>query len=216
MYVSTNTLLPLFVLSLCLLTAAVTNGAVDPIGLALKHLRSGTTEERRQAAERLAQIGNHSAVQPLIQALHDADPLVRQTAEQALWHIWLRSGRSAADARLRDGIVLMQQGALQQAVDIFTDVIEMVPDFAEAYNKRATTYYLMQAYEKSIRDCDSTLALNPVHFGALSGAGLNYLALRNPLKALAFFERAVAVNPNMPQIQRYINAIKDFLRDNTL
>lgn len=216
MYVSTNALPPLALAGLCLLIAAVANGAIDPIGVALNHLRSDTAEERRQAAERLAQIGDHRAVQPLIQALRDADQRVREIAEQALWQIWLRSGRSAADARLRDGMVLMQQGALQQAVDIFTQVIEMAPDFAEAYNKRATTYYLMQAYEKSLRDCDSTLRLNPVHFGALSGAGLNYLALRNPLQALAFFERAVAVNPNMPQIHQYINAIKNFLRDNTL
>lgn len=216
MYVATNTLLPLFVASLCLLIAAVTNGAIDPVRLALNHLQTGTTEERREAAGRLAQIGDHRAIQPLLQALSDADPFVRETAEQALWHIWLRSGRSDADARLRDGMLLMQQGALQQAVDIFTEVIEMAPDFAEAYNKRATTYYLMKAYEKSIRDCDSTLALNPVHFGALSGTGLNYLALHNPLKALAFFERAVAINPNMPQIHQYIKAIKNFLRDNTL
>jgi tetratricopeptide (TPR) repeat protein len=215
-YVSTNTLLLLFIASLCMLIAAVTNGTIDPIRLALNHLQTGTPEERRQAAERLAQIGDNSAIHPLIQVLGDADPLVRETAERALWQIWLRSGRSDADVRLRDGMLLMQQGAFQQAVDVFTEVIEMAPDFAEAYNKRATTYYLMKAYEKSIRDCDNTLMLNPVHFGALSGAGLNYLALRNPLKALAFFERAVAINPNMPQIHQYINAIKNFLRDNTL
>jgi tetratricopeptide (TPR) repeat protein len=199
-----------------MLIAAVTDGASDPVRLALKRLQTGTTEERRQAAERLAHIGNHIAVQPLIQVLRDEDQFVREIAEQALWQIWLRSGRPDADARLRDGMVQMQQGALQHAVEIFTEVIEMAPDFAEAYNKRATTYYLMKAYEKSIRDCDSTLMLNPVHFGALSGTGLNYLALRKPLKALAFFERAVAVNPNMPQIHQYIKAIKNFLRDNTL
>jgi tetratricopeptide (TPR) repeat protein len=92
----------------------------------------------------------------------------------------------------------------------------MAPDFAEGYNKRATTYYLMQEYEQSIRDCDQTLALNPVHFGALSGTGLNYLGLRDPRKALEYFERAVEVNPNMPQIQAYIEAIKKFLRDQSL
>jgi tetratricopeptide (TPR) repeat protein len=107
----------------------------------------------------------------------------------------------------------MQRGAFEEAVAIFTEVIEMAPEFAEGYNKRATTYYLMQEYEKSIRDCDQTIALNPVHFGALSGAGLCYLGLRNLPKALDYFERAVAVNPNMPPIQRYVEDIKKFLRD---
>ena len=58
-----------------------------------------------------------------------------------------------------------------------------------------------------------TLALNPIHFGALSGAGLGYLGLRNLVKALEYFERAIAVNPNMVQIQRYVEDIKKFLRD---
>jgi tetratricopeptide (TPR) repeat protein len=107
----------------------------------------------------------------------------------------------------------MQRGTFEEAVAIFTEVIEMAPDFAEGYNKRATTYYLMQEYEKSIRDCDKTIALTPVHFGALSGAGLCYLGLRNLLKALDYFERAIAVNPNMQQIQGYVEEIKKFLRD---
>jgi tetratricopeptide (TPR) repeat protein len=216
MSLSLHLALPLLVASFSILIPAATNGATDPLRLALEHLQSGVTAERRQAAKRLGQIGDQRAVQPLAQALHDADHLVRETAEQSLWQIWLRSGQADVDRRLREGILEMQRGALQHAVEIFSAVIEMAPDFAEAYNKRATAYYLIQEYEKSIRDCDNTITLNPVHFGALSGTGLNYLGLRNPLKALAYFERAVAINPNMPQIQQYIKAIKDFLRDETL
>ena len=179
-------------------------------------LQHGKTSERRQAAEVLARLGDQRAVQPLAQALHDQDHLVREAAEQALWSIWHRSGRSEVDARLQEGIAEMQRGALAQAVEIFTEVITMAPDFAEGYNKRATTYYLMQEFEQSIRDCEKTIALNPVHFGALSGTGLNYLGLRDLRKALEFFVQAVAVNPNMPQIQTYIEAIRKFLRDQSL
>lgn len=114
---------------------------------------------------------------------------------------------------LQEGIEAMQRGNYQAAVDIFTRVIEVAPSFAEGYNKRATTYYLMRRYEEFIADCERTIALNPHHFGALSGAGLRYLGQRNLTKALEFFERAVVVNPNMPQIQQYIEEIKRFLRD---
>jgi len=141
---------------------------------------------------------------------------VRETAEQALWSVWHRSGKPEVDARLHDGIMAMQRGAFEEAAAIFTEVIEMAPDFAEGYNKRATTYYLMQEYEKSIRDCDQTITLNSVHFGALSGAGLCYLGLRNLPKALDYFERAIAVNPNMQQIQSYVEEIKKFLRDQSM
>ncbi len=201
----------------CLVMALTTgNGRAESIDAAITRLRQGTTSERRQAAEVLAHIGDQRAIQPLLRALHDPDQLVRAVAEQALWHIWQHSGKPKVDARLREGMLAMRRGALQQAVAIFTEVIERAPDFAEGYNKRATAYYLMQEFAKSIRDCERTLALNPVHFGALSGAGLNYLSLHNLPKALEYFERAVAVNPNLLQIQQYIKRIKQYLRDQTL
>jgi tetratricopeptide (TPR) repeat protein len=192
------------------------NGRTEPVSEQILLLQHGSTSERRSAAEVLARVGDQRAIEPLRRALRDPDQLVRHTAEQALWSIWHRSGQSAVDRRLHEGIAAMQAGALPRAVSIFTDVIDMAPDFAEGYNKRATTYYLMQEYEKSIVDCEKTLALNPIHFGALSGTGLNYLGLRNFTKALEYFERAVEVNPNMPQIQEYIEGIKKYLRDQTL
>jgi tetratricopeptide (TPR) repeat protein len=202
--------------SMCILAMVSRNGAAEPVGHAITMLQKGATAERRHATAVLAQIGDQRAAPALAQALRDDDALVRETAEQALWSVWHRSGKPAVDARLQDGIMTMQRGAFEEAVAIFTEVIEMAPDFAEGYNKRATTYYVMQEYEKSIRDCDQTIALNAVHFGALSGAGLCYLGLRNLTKALDYFERALAVNPNMQQIQRYVEDIKKFLRDQSM
>ena len=217
MYLSINTLLIMLTAgSLIVALATTANGSTDPVRQAIGLLQTGTTSERRQAVEVLASLGDQRAVHPLAQALSDDDQLVRDTAEQALWSVWHRSGKPEVDARLQDGIAEMQRGAFPQAVEIFTEVITMAPDFAEGYNKRATTYYLMQEFDESIRDCEKTIELNSVHFGALSGTGLNYLGLRNLVKALEYFERAVAVNPNMPQIQEYIGAIKKFLRDQSL
>jgi tetratricopeptide (TPR) repeat protein len=216
MLVSTSTGLVLLTAGILIVALTSGNGVAEPVSQALHTLQQGKTSERRQAAELLARLGDERAVQPLVQALRDPDQLVRETAEQALWSIWHRSGKAEVDARLQDGIVEMQRGAFARAVDIFTEVIDMAPDFAEGYNKRATTYYLMQDFEPSIRDCEKTLALNPVHFGALSGTGLNYLGLRDLRKALEYFQRAIAVNPNMPQIQAYIDAIRQFLRDQAL
>src|SRR5438093_6602281 len=193
--------------SLFILAMVSRNGAAEPVSQAITLLQKGTTSERRHAIEVLAQIGDQRAAPALAQALRDDDALVRETAEQALWSVWHRSGKLEVDARLHDGIMAMQRGAFDEAVTIFTEVIEMAPDFAEGYNKRATMYYLMQEYEKSISDCDQAITINPSHFGALSGAGLCYLGLRNLVKALEYFERSLAVNPNMSQIQRYVEDI---------
>jgi tetratricopeptide (TPR) repeat protein len=213
-FVSTNaTLLTAGVL---LIAMATSNGATEPVSQAIMSLQTGNTLARREAAEILARVGDQRAVPALTQALRDPDYLVREIAEQAMWSIWHRSGRAEVDARLQDGILEMQRGALSHAIEIFTEVIEMAPDFAEGYNKRATTYYMMQEYEQSLHDCEATIARNPVHFGALSGTGLNYLGLRDFRKALEYFERAFEVNPNMPQIQQYIEAIRKYLRDQSL
>ncbi len=206
----------LWTVGILVLGLAASNGAAEPVSQSIVLLQRGSTAERREAVDVLARLGDQRAIQPLAEALRDDDVLVRQAAEQALWYIWHRSGNTEVDAHLQMGMVAMQRGALQQAVDIFTDVIERLSDFAEGYNKRATTYYLMQDYDKSIADCDRTLELNPVHFGALSGAGLCYLGLRNLHKALEYFERAVAVNPNLPQIKQYIEDINQYFRDQSL
>ena len=195
---------------------AVGNGNADPVSQNIVLLQKGNTAERREAVRILARVGDHRASQALVEALRDDDALVREGAERALWSMWHRSGDPKVDARVQEGIAAMQRGALPRAVEIFSDVIAKAPSFAEGYNKRATTYYLMKQFDKSIEDCERTIALNPVHFGALSGAGLCYLGQRDLRHALSYFERAIAVNPNMPAIQHYIQEIKQFLRDQSL
>ncbi len=193
---------------------AAGNGIAEPVSQSIVLLQRGDTTERREAVGILARLGDQRAVGPLAKALkNDADAFVREGAERALWQIWHRSGDESVDALLQEGIEAMQRGNYQAAIDLFTQVIEAAPNFAEGYNKRATTYYLMQMYEESIADCERTIALNPHHFGALSGGGLCYLSQRNMTKALEWFERAVGGNPNMPQIEQYIEDIKRFLRD---
>ena len=91
-------------------------------------------------------------------------------------------------------------------------MITKAPDFAEAWNKRATLYYQLGEYRKSLADCEEVIKRNPVHFGALAGFGLIYVELGDLDKALEFFERAVSVNPNLYQIRATIEAIKRKIR----
>lgn len=215
MLVSAPTNLFMVTAGLALMVLLSRNGSAEPITEAIALLEKGKTAERRQAVLTLARIGDQRAAQPLAKALHDADRMVRETSAQALWQVWHRSGSAAVDERLQAGIEAMNRRALDEAVNIFTEVIAMAPDFAEGYNKRATVYYMQERYEASLVDCEKTLALNPIHFGALSGSGLVYLGLRNPVKALASFKRAIAVNPNMPSVKQNIEDLTRYLRDQT-
>ena len=174
----------------------------------LELLQSTDREERKRAVLILAEYGDESAVPHLAQTLRDEDKEIRFLAEMALWKIWCRSGDREVDRILTEGIALMNAGTYEKAVEKFNEVISMRPDFAEGYNKRATTFYLMGEYTKSIEDCERTLAINPFHFGALSGEGLCHFALRDLGQALKYFERALAINPNMDGIRQNIQRVR--------
>ena len=168
-------------------------------------------ETRRAAALWLGQKGLMDDAPALVQALRDQDPLVRASAEQALWQVWSRSGDDEVDGLLALGIEQMSAREGDAAVETFSRVIARRPDFAEGWNKRATVHYLMGAYAKSLADCDEALKRNPYHFGALSGYGMIYLQLDQPARALEYFERALAVNPNLSSVVDTVEMLKRLL-----
>jgi tetratricopeptide (TPR) repeat protein len=180
---------------------------------ALADLGRPDRQARRRAVVRLAEIGTMDDAPALVQALRDPDHLVRAFSERALWQVWSRSGDAEVDALFERGVEQMQSGAAQAAIATFTGVIDRKPEFAEGWNKRATLYYLVGEYAKSLADCDEVIKRNPSHFGALSGYGQIYLKLDQPEKALAYFERALAVNPNMEQVQAMIGELRALVRE---
>lgn len=192
------------------------NGGGHGLAHALEVLKQGAVAEKLKALELLAKLASMQVMPALVQALHDDDERVRVAAQEVMWTIWLRSGNNQIDTLMAEGIRLMEAEQYPEAVEVFDQIIAHAPQFAEGYNKRATVYYLMLEFEKSIADIHRTLEMNPVHFGALSGMGLCYLGLVEPRQALEWFERAVSVNPNMDTIQSYIRQIQEFLRNQTL
>ncbi len=206
-----------------LLVAAVISGAIGiassakaqmPTRDTLVHqLLEGASDERRQAAGALGEVGDASAVPALLDALRDQDEPVKFIAERSLWAIWSRSGDPRTDALLQEGILLMQSDRLNEAVPKFDEVVKAVPEFAEGYNRRATAHYLTGQYEKSIADCEEALKRNPLHFGALSGLGYNYYQLGKPEKAARYLEQALAINPNKPKVRLLLGELREGLRE---
>ncbi len=78
----------------------------------------------------------------------------------------------------------------------------------QAFNKRATAFYLARDFERSIDDCHRTLKLQPDHFLAMSGMGLCYAGLERWDEAIHWFQKSVTVHPHMDQIQTYITKLK--------
>ena len=108
----------------------------------------------------------------LFAALQSAErPANLSGIEIEIWRIWLDSGDATLDAVMAEGIRAMNGGDHAGALVSFNVLVESAPDFAEGWNKRATLYWLMGDFEASVADIDATLALEPRHFGALSGTG---------------------------------------------
>ena len=157
---------------------------------------------RRDAASRLGEIGTMADARALVRALKDSDDETRENAEHALWQIWSRSGDAAIDRLYAVGIHQMEEGELPDAIATFTQIIERKPDFAEAWNKRATLYFLVGELRKSLADCDEVMKRNPYHFGALAGYSQIYIRLEYYERALEYARRALDVNPNMDGVRR--------------
>jgi len=175
---------------------------------ALQALTSSGAEARREAVGRLGEVGTMADSAALTAALRDPDDAVRDGAEQALWRVWSRSGDSAVDALFRAGIEQMNSGDLRASIATFTRIIQLKPDFAEGWNKRATLYFLADDLPKSLADCDEVIKRNPDHFGALAGYAQIYFRLQYYERALDYSRRALKVNPNMDAVRRNIDVIE--------
>jgi tetratricopeptide (TPR) repeat protein len=168
-------------------------------------------ETRRYGAAWLGETGTMADVPRLVEALRDPDEVVRALSEHSLWQVWSRSGDPDIDSLFEVGIEQMTQRDAESAIKTFTLIVQKRPDFAEGWNKRATVYYLIGEYEKSLADCEEVIRRNPVHFGALSGFGMIYLRLGRLDQALHYFQRALVVNPNLSQVEATVEELKRLL-----
>jgi tetratricopeptide (TPR) repeat protein len=160
-------------------------------------LESADPVERGRGVVLLAREGGMADVPALIAVLRDPQPELRPLAEEAIWVVWSRSGDAEIDKLFEQGIDEMNAGRAKESLAIFTRIIERKPEFAEGWNKRATVYFVIGDFDRSLADCAEVLKRNPVHFGALAGCGQIYAQTGEYEKALDHFRRALAVNPNL-------------------
>jgi len=148
-------------------------------------------------------------------ALRDDDRAGVTRAEAALWAMWCRSGRRELDALLAEGVQAVERRDFPAAVACFTRLVEAAPEWAEAWNKRATARYLAGDYPGAIADCEATLARKPHHFGALAGQGLCHLQLEQYGQAAALFRRALGVHPQLDAVRHNLrSALAEVVRYN--
>ena len=137
--------------------------------------------------------------------------------EQKIWKIWsTHPSNNELTNMLNVGSNLVNNNQLSKAVEIFSDVILQDPNWAEAWNKRATVLYMMGKFEQSQNDIDKVLELEERHFGALAGQGLVNIQLKNYEKAIRSYEKAMTIYPSMNSAELMIKKIKSLINKESI
>ena len=133
--------------------------------------------------------------------------------EQKIWKLWsTHPNDEKLTTLLAEGSAAVNNNQLTEAINIFTKVIGLDPNWAEAWNKRATVFYLVGQFQKSQDDIDKVLNLEKRHFGALAGQGLVNIQLKNFEKAIKSYEKALEIYPSMRSPEIMIKEIEALIK----
>ena len=137
--------------------------------------------------------------------------------EQQIWSLWsTHPTDEKLTAKLKEGSQFVRNQQLIKAKQIFTEVINLDKNWAEAWNKRATVLYMLGEFQKSQDDIDKVLALEARHFGALAGQGLVNIQLKNYEKAIQSYEEAQKIYPTMRSPKIMIKQIEKLIKEQSI
>jgi tetratricopeptide (TPR) repeat protein len=137
------------------------------------------------------------------------DEVSAKAVEAKIWAIWLQTPSDTAAllmARAKAAIDA-QQGDI--ALKLLDATIKLRPDYVEAWNRRATLYYLRNDYGRSLADIQQVLVREPRHFGALAGLGMIMQDLGDDKRALEAFRKALAVNPHLEKVPDLVKTLTE-------
>ena len=137
--------------------------------------------------------------------------------EQKIWELWsTHPSDKNLTTMLAEGSNLVNKQKFDQAIVVFSKVIDLDPKWAEAWNKRATVLYMVGEFQKSQDDIDKVLELEERHFGALAGQGLVNIQLENYDKAIMSYKKAQQIYPKMKSPKIMIKQIEELIRSQSI
>src|SRR5947207_15529065 len=142
-----------------------------------------------------------------LKAAPDADSA--KLVESRIWALWLASGSDTTDLLMSRVKTAIDGKDTSLAIELLNAVIELRPDYLEAWNRRATLHFANKDYGKSLADLRQVLAREPRHFGALSGLGIIMQEFGEEKLALEAFRRALAVNPHLQKIPEFVKTLSE-------
>ena len=127
--------------------------------------------------------------------------------ENRIWAIWLASSSDTANLLMGRAKTAADSKDLDLAIRLLNAIIDIRPDFTEAWNRRATVYYTKKDFGRALGDIHEVLAREPRHFGALSGLGIILQELGDEKHALDAFRRALAIHPHLERVPDLVKSL---------
>lgn len=157
-----------------------------------------------------------SRADELLDRLADPDLRNWDVTEREIIMLWSRSGSPSADYLLQRGRQAAEAGDVQAAFNHFSTLTDHAPDFAEGWNARATILFQTQRFGPAISDIQRVLALEPRHFGAMTGLGIMLEEMEQYEQALEVFRQAQSIHPHRPEVRDAIARIEQRLEGQAL
>jgi tetratricopeptide (TPR) repeat protein len=163
--------------------------------------RAGATPQRQSERQQLDFLFG------ALKAAPDAESA--KHVEARIVAVWMRTPSDTAALLMSRARQAMEAGNAEVALKLFDAIVKLRPDYVEAWNKRATLYYMRDDYARSLADIREVLAREPRHFGALAGLGMIMRDIGDDRKALAAFRQALALHPHLGNIPDLVKALSE-------
>jgi tetratricopeptide (TPR) repeat protein len=121
---------------------------------------------------------------------------------------WSRSGSDTADLLMSRAGEAFRDKEYGLSIELLDRILALKPDWAEAWHRRATAFYLLDDPVRAMSDLQQAIAREPRHFGAWAGLGHVLMAGENKRGALEAYRRALAIHPHMEKLKEFVERLK--------
>ena len=192
---------------------AVILAVVPSLALAQDYPRALSRKKLPEAPSKLPKVGTdktRGGIDFLFGALKAApDDASARHVEARIWALWMQTPSDTAALLMMRAKAAMDAQQIDVALKLLDAIIKLRPDWTEAWNRRATLYYLQNDYARSLADIQQVLAREPRHFGALAGLGMIMEDLGDDKRALEAFRKALAVNPHLEKVPELVRQLSE-------
>ena len=137
------------------------------------------------------------------------DDASAKSVEDRIWAVWTAAGNETTNLLMSRSKKAMDDKDYDLALRLLGSIVEIRPDFTEAWNRRATVYFMKKDYANSLADIGKVLMREPRHFGALSGLGLIMQDIGDDKRALDAYRKALEVYPRLKGMVDKVKTLKE-------